>query len=121
MTAPLSLTAVIKGLCTTVVGTTGLIDSDYFLLPASYFLLITYCLLFNKVAGTTGFIDPLLNDTQRASPMTDGYAFGITLLMCLVGSPVLDIKSNCRKLLQRPTQPSEWEVIWSTMRTARLL
>ena len=29
MTAPLSLTAVIKGLCTTVVGTTGLIDSDY--------------------------------------------------------------------------------------------
>ena len=63
-----------------------------------------------QVAGTTGFIDPLLNDTQRASPMTDGYAFGVTLLMCLTGLPVRDIKSKCRKMLRSPGSPSEWEV-----------
>ena len=30
----------------------------------------------NGVFGTTGFIDPLLSDTQRCSPVTDGYAVG---------------------------------------------
>ena len=44
------------------------------------------------VFGTTGFIDPLLSDTQRCSPVTDGYAIGIALLMCLTGLPALDIK-----------------------------
>ena len=61
------------------------------------------------VFGTTGFIDPLLSDTQRCSPVTDGYAVGVALLMCLTGLPALDIKARCRKLLCRPDEPAEWE------------
>ena len=63
----------------------------------------------NGVFGTTGFIDPLLSDTQRCSPVTDGYAIGIALLMCLTGLPALDIKARCRRLLCRPDEPAEWE------------
>ena len=63
----------------------------------------------NGVFGTTGFIDPLLSDTQRCSPVTDGYAIGIAMLMCLTGLPALDIKARCRRLLCRPDEPAEWE------------
>ena len=41
--------------------------------------------------------------------MTDGYAIGIALLMCLTGLPALDIKARCRRLLCRPDEPAEWE------------
>ena len=55
------------------------------------------------------YIDPLLNDSAQASPVTDGYAVGVTLLQALTGRPVANLKVVCRKLLRLPDQPKEWE------------
>ena len=55
------------------------------------------------------YIDPLLNDSAQASPVTDGYAVGVTLLQALTGRPVANLKVVCRKLLRLPDQPAEWE------------
>ena len=38
------------------------------------------------------YIDPLLNDSAQASPVTDGYALGVTLLQALTGLPVANLK-----------------------------
>ena len=38
------------------------------------------------------YIDPLLNDSAQASPVTDGYAVGVTLLQALTGRPVANLK-----------------------------
>ena len=62
-----------------------------------------------SVCGTTGYIDPLLNDSAQASPVTDGYAVGVTLLQALTGRPVANLKVVCRKLLRLPGRPEEWE------------
>ena len=48
------------------------------------------------VCGTTGYIDPLLNDSAQATPVTDGYAVGVTLLQALTGRPVANLKVACR-------------------------
>ena len=42
------------------------------------------------------YIDPLLNDSAQASPVTDGYALGVTLLQALTGLPVANLKVLCR-------------------------
>ena len=42
------------------------------------------------------YIDPLLNDSAQASPVTDGYALGVTLLQALTGLPVANLKVPCR-------------------------
>ena len=38
------------------------------------------------------YIDPLLNDSAQATPVTDGYAVGVTLLQALTGRPVANLK-----------------------------
>ena len=42
------------------------------------------------------YIDPLLNDSAQATPVTDGYAVGVTLLQALTGRPVANLKVLCR-------------------------
>ena len=42
------------------------------------------------------YIDPLLNDSAQATPVTDGYAVGVTLLQALTGRPVANLKVACR-------------------------
>ena len=37
-----------------------------------------------NVSGTPGFMDPLMMNGLQHSPLTDGYAFGITILVTLV-------------------------------------
>ena len=39
------------------------------------------------IAGTRGFIDPLFITSGQYSQMTDAYAFGVTILVCLTGLP----------------------------------
>jgi serine/threonine protein kinase len=39
------------------------------------------------IAGTRGFIDPLFITSGQYSQMTDAYAFGVTILVCLTGMP----------------------------------
>ena len=43
-----------------------------------------------RLLGTPGFIDPLYTETGQYSQLTDGYALGISLLMCLSGRPAVD-------------------------------
>ena len=42
------------------------------------------------------YIDPLLNDSAQATPVTDGYAVGVTMLQALTGRPVANLKVACR-------------------------
>lgn len=56
-----------------------------------------------------GYLDPLVIDSLQHSEMTDGYAFGITVLVALVGQPALGLKRTCRRLFDRPDQPERWE------------
>merc|ERR1719183_3495736 len=39
------------------------------------------------IAGTRGYIDPLFITSGQYSQMTDAYAFGVTILVCLTGMP----------------------------------
>ena len=44
-----------------------------------------------------------------ATELTDGYAFGVTVLMALTGLPAADIKQRCRHMLRWPAQPQRWQ------------
>ena len=44
-----------------------------------------------------------------ASELTDGFAFGVTVLMALTGLPAAGIKPRCRHMLKWPTQPQRWQ------------
>ena len=44
-----------------------------------------------------------------ATELTDGYAFGVTVLMALTGLPATEIKQRCRHMLRWPTQPQRWQ------------
>ena len=44
-----------------------------------------------------------------ASELTDGFAFGVTVLMALTGLPATGIKQRCRHMLKWPTQPQRWQ------------
>ena len=48
------------------------------------------------------YIDPLLNDSAQASPVTDGYALGVTLLQALTGLPVANLKVISAALTPKP-------------------
>ena len=41
--------------------------------------------------------------------VTDGYALGITLLMCLTGQPAVGLRDECRFILKFPDQRSKWK------------
>ena len=49
-----------------------------------------------------------MNGLQH-SPLTDGYALGITVLMALVAQPAVGLKRACRLLLKYPEQPARWQ------------
>ena len=44
-----------------------------------------------------------------ATELTDGFAFGVTMLMALTGLPAAGIKPRCRHMLKWPTQPQRWQ------------
>ena len=44
-----------------------------------------------------------------ATELTDGFAFGVTVLMALTGLPPTGIKQRCRHMLKWPTQPQRWQ------------
>ena len=44
-----------------------------------------------------------------ATELTDGFAFGVTMLMTLTGLPTAGIKQRCRHMLKWPTQPQRWQ------------
>ena len=44
-----------------------------------------------------------------ATELTDGFAFGGTVLMTLTGLPAAEIKQRCRHMLKWPTQPQRWQ------------
>jgi len=54
------------------------------------------------VPGTPGFIDPLYLNTGRFSQLTDGYAAGMTMLVCLTGRPVLEAMEVAEPMLEDP-------------------
>ena len=45
-------------------------------------------------------MDPLLIQSGQASPATDGYSMGITILMALTGLAAHQITIRCRQLLR---------------------
>ena len=52
---------------------------------------------------------PLSLHSGVATELTDGFAFGVTVLMALTGLPAADIKQRCRHMLRWPTQPQRWQ------------
>jgi hypothetical protein len=44
-----------------------------------------------------------------ATELTDGFAFGVTMLMALTGLPAAGIKQRCRHMLKWPTQTQQWQ------------
>ena len=44
-----------------------------------------------------------------ATELTDGFAFGVTVLLTLTGLPTVGIKQRCRHMLKWPTQPQRWQ------------
>ena len=54
------------------------------------------------VRGSPGFMDPLVSNSLRHSELTDGYAFGITILVALTGRPAIGLLEECRHMLRHP-------------------
>ena len=61
------------------------------------------------VRGTPGFVDPLITNGLQHSPLTDGFAMGITILMALVALPAVGLKAKCRLMLRHPHAPERWQ------------
>ncbi|KAL1507497.1 hypothetical protein AB1Y20_008333 [Prymnesium parvum] len=57
-----------------------------------------------NVMGSPGFIDPLYVETRQYSEVTDGYALGISLLMCLKPRSAVGLLDACVDALEDPTQ-----------------
>ena len=60
------------------------------------------------VAGTSGFLDPLLTNDQIMNELTDGFAMGITILCTLTGLEAKGILSGCRVMLRKPSKRAKW-------------
>ena len=63
--------------------------------------------------GTRAFLDPLYvlpgsAHSGRASPMTDAYAMGLTILITLTNLPPTTLLHDCRHLLMHPDDQSRW-------------
>ncbi|KAL1523403.1 hypothetical protein AB1Y20_018345 [Prymnesium parvum] len=54
-----------------------------------------------NVIGTPGFIDPLYTQSGRFSELTDGYAMGVTLLVCLGGRSAIEVVDRFGDALER--------------------
>ena len=56
------------------------------------------------LVGTAGYVDPLYANTGRYSQATDGYALGVTLLVCLTGRHANDALDVAADMLEDPTR-----------------
>ena len=56
------------------------------------------------LVGTPGFIDPLYTETGTYSTVTDGYALGISILMCLGGRPAVGLLDVWADALEEPSR-----------------
>ena len=56
------------------------------------------------LVGTAGYVDPLYANTGHYSQMTDGYALGISLLVCLTGKPALEALDASEGMLEEPSR-----------------
>ena len=61
------------------------------------------------VRGTPGFVDPLITNGLQHSPLTDGFAMGITILVALVALPAVGLHERCRLMLTHPHAPERWQ------------
>ena len=61
------------------------------------------------VQGSPGYIDPLYINSGRVSETTDGYALGVTMLVCMTQRPATDgpLTEACAELLASPTGCTE--------------
>ena len=53
------------------------------------------------ICGTHGFVDPAYQQTGRLDSSSDGYAFGVCILMCLTGWAALDARQGEPVLVNR--------------------
>lgn len=53
--------------------------------------------------GTAGFVDPLYANTGQFSQLTDGYAMGVTALVCLTGQSALEALESAEPMLEQPS------------------
>ena len=60
------------------------------------------------VRGTPGLLDPLVTNGLHYSPLSDGYAFGVTLLVALTGMTAVGLRQKCRLMLRNPDRPDKW-------------
>ena len=56
------------------------------------------------LVGSVGFIDPIYANTGQYSQQTDGYAMGVTLLVCLTGRHANDALDAAADMLEDPTR-----------------
>ena len=61
-----------------------------------------------NLVGTAGFIDPLYSNSGRYSAMTDAYAMGVVLLMCLMGKPAVRIMDEATDMLEEPEEAPQY-------------
>ena len=59
------------------------------------------------LVGSVGFIDPLYANTGQYSQQTDGYAMGVTLLVCLTGRHANDALDMAADMLEDPARAAE--------------
>ena len=55
-----------------------------------------------SLVGTAGFVDPLYANSGQYSQLTDGYAMGMTLLVCLTSRPALEALDAAEGALELP-------------------
>jgi hypothetical protein len=53
-------------------------------------------------AGTPGYLDPSYMERGEYSQLTDGYALGVCLLVCLTSRPALGLLEQCADALEEP-------------------
>lgn len=58
--------------------------------------------------GTQGFLDPQVVNGKPYDQSSDGYAYGLCLLMLLTGLDAFGLVDKCRNLVRYPTQPDRW-------------
>ena len=64
---------------------------------------------FSAVKGTAEYLDPIYMQDGVATELTDGFAFGMTLLVAFTGQPAKALKQRCRHMLRSPDEPARWQ------------
>ena len=64
---------------------------------------------FSAVKGTAEYLDPIYMQDGVATELTDGFAFGMTLLVALTGQAAKGLKQRCRHMIKWPDDPARWQ------------